>query len=174
MSLEAQATDDATYCVINFNPNLELISLVRRFVSDFYDHLLIDPDATSRVALATHELLENAMGYSTSGETTLRIEIRDHDARQDQLVIRIRNRTTQQHIGDIRLLFEEMGANSDPLAFYQTLLVRNAKRQNGSGLGLARIRAEGEMALSCEVDGDEVWVIAKTLVQKSAEQHACA
>src|SRR5947209_8429255 len=69
------AMDHPAYFELNFRPNVALVSVVRRFVNEFYQRFLSDPDATSRLALATHELLENAVKYSKDGETTIRIEL---------------------------------------------------------------------------------------------------
>lgn len=86
---------------LTFAPSLELIPVVRRFVSAFYEELLSHADAASRLALATHELLEN------------------------------------------------------------TVKRRHARRQDGSGLGLARIAAEAEMTLEHEVRGDVLSLTAR-------------
>ena len=64
---------DLGFCELSFEKRPELVSIVRRFVSDFYDRTLADPDATSRVALATHELLENAVEESLRRRTGIRL-----------------------------------------------------------------------------------------------------
>ncbi|HEY4181543.1 MAG TPA: ATP-binding protein [Kofleriaceae bacterium] len=151
------------YVELNFRPNVQLVSVVRRFVSEFYQRTLNDPDGTSRVALATHELLENAVKYSKDGETTIRIEV---DTNQPRLVtILLRNRATDPHITAIREIVDGMAAAKDSFAFYQDLLVQKAKRRDGSGLGLARICAEGEMKITYRViEGDLVELLANTTV----------
>jgi hypothetical protein len=154
------------YFELTFRPNVELISVVRRFVSSFYEHILSSPDATSRIALATHELLENATKYSTDGETTIRIEV---TATCEAIRIRIWNRTARENIVLLRACFDEMLQFSDPFVYYQRLMERSAKRKVGSGLGLARLRAEADMELSCEIEEDRVCIVADTLVHpKSA------
>lgn len=154
--------DRKPYFELTFRPNVELISVVRRFVSSFYEHILSDRDATSRIALATHELLENATKYSTDGETTIRIEV---TATCAAIRIRIWNRTAREHLGVLRACFAEMLQFSDPFVYYQRLMERSAKRKEGSGLGLARLRAEADMELSCEIDDDRVCIVADTYVQ---------
>lgn len=147
---------------LTFRPNVELITVVRRFVSTFYDHILLDRDATSRIALATHELLENATRYSTDGETTIRIEMTGDAA---AMRIRIWNRTRPEHLTVLRAQFEEMLQYDDPFVYYQRMMERTAKRREGSGLGLARLLAEAEMRLSYEVEGDRVCIVADTHTQ---------
>jgi hypothetical protein len=163
VSLDMAVIDDIKpYFELTFRPNVELISVVRRFVSSFYERILSDPDATSRLALATHELLENATKYSTDGETTIRIEV---TATCAAIRIRIWNRTAGEHISVLRACFAEMLQFSDPFMYYQRLMERSAKRKEGSGLGLARLRAEADMELSCEIDDDRVCIVADTYVQ---------
>ena len=154
--------DQKPYFELTFRPNFELISVVRRFVSAFYEHILSDRDATSRIALATHELLENATKYSTDGETAIRIEV---TTTCQAIRIRIWNRATREHINNLHERFAEMLQFSDPFVYYQKLMERSAKRKEGSGLGLARLRAEADMELSIEVDNDRVCIVADTTVQ---------
>lgn len=146
-----------------FRPNVQLINVVRRFVTDFYDEVIGDPDVVSRLALATHELLENAVRYSTDGETRIRIGI---EPAQDGafLTIRMQNTAEERHRRTLAALFEEMKAAEDPMEHYCSVMRRNAKRQDGSGLGLARIRAEAEMTLDHDVDDELVTIIARTVV----------
>lgn len=70
---------ETAYFELDFKPNVQLVSVVRRCVTELYQRFLDDPDGTSRVALATHELLENAVEYSRDGETTIRIEVAQHE-----------------------------------------------------------------------------------------------
>ena len=51
---------------------------------------------------------------------------------------------------------------------YQKLMRQNARVTFESGLGLARIRAEGHMVLDLEVRGNAVAIIANTRVEKEA------
>jgi len=156
------------YVELNFRPNVQLVSVVRRFVSEFYQRTLSDPDGTSRVALATHELLENAVKYSKDGETTIRIEVKA-DASPRTVSIMLRNRAEEQHIAAIREIVDGLGACKDAFTFYQDLLVSKARNKEGSGLGLARICAEGEMRVTFDViDADLVVLEATTQVGGAA------
>jgi anti-sigma regulatory factor (Ser/Thr protein kinase) len=153
------------YWLMNFRPNVELISVVRRFVSEFYDQILVDKDATSRVAMATHELLENAVKYSSDGETSVCIDIVD-DGTRSQIAIRIGNRARPDQVELVRTAFQEMKDMPDPDEYYQMVMRRTAKRKDRSGLGLARVRAEGEMTMACEIQDDNtVTILAQTQVE---------
>ncbi len=155
--------DSIAYLELRFSPSVELISLVRRFVFDFYRQLLDDEDAVSRVAVATHELLENAVRYSTDGAATVRIDVEPSQP-QRRLTIRIENHADAAHRAALRAIFDELHGADDPHEHYRVMMHRNARRTDGSGLGLARIRAEAEMTLSCEIDDDVVRIVAQTEV----------
>ena len=59
-----------------------------------------------------------------------------------------------------RFLVELQDAQ-DPVAFYDRTIQASAKRRHGSGLGLARIRAEGEMELSHRIAGGRISIVAE-------------
>jgi len=141
------------YCELSFSPNISLISTVRRFVGDFYEKVLGDAEVTSRLVVATHELLENAVRYSVDGQSSIRIgvgRVEDHV----HVVIDTRNKTKPENRDALMKLLDEMNASGNRCTFYQALMKRSATRTEGSGLGLGRIHAESEMDLTCElIDG---------------------
>lgn len=139
------------YCELSFSPNVSLISTVRRFVGEFYEKVLGDEDLTSRLEVATHELLENAVRYSTDGKSSIRVGVGQRDGIIN-VSIETRNRTRPENEGELVKLLDEMKASGDRLSFYQVLLGRSANRTEGSGLGLGRIHAESEMDLTCKVE----------------------
>lgn len=152
--------EHTAYFELNFRPNVQLVSVVRRFVTEFYQRFLSDPDGTSRVALATHELLENAVKYSKDGETTIRIEVEQTKPKIVRIVLR--NRAEPANIAAIREVLDGVNKATDSFTFYQTLIAAKAKKREGSGLGLARICAEGEMKVTYEVVEDDVTIIQAT------------
>jgi hypothetical protein len=155
----------APYFHLAFRPNITLVSTVRRFIGEFYRRLLTDQEVGSRLALATHELLENAVAYATSDDTEIRIEIVD-----DQLVVRTWNRTLPERIANLQIAIDEMNSAPDADLYYQQMLLRTSKRTEGSGLGLARIRAECEMKLGFELNHDRVCMMATTTIQGGLTQ----
>src|SRR5687767_3093390 len=118
--------DRNAYFELNFRPNVALVSVVRRFVTEFYQRFLSDPDGTSRVALATHELLENAVKYSKDGETTIRIDV-DHKANPKTVCIMLRNRAAEANIAAIREILDGLAKAEDSFAYYQALIAKKAK-----------------------------------------------
>ncbi|HSN99487.1 MAG TPA: hypothetical protein VLS89_14425 [Candidatus Nanopelagicales bacterium] len=154
---------------LQFRPSASLIQVVRRFVSDFYEGVLDDPDALSRVALATHELLENAVKYATDGTTDLSIGVEAAEGGGRDVVIRLSNRAEADHLAELKAIFTEMEGYADPYAHYQAAMERGARRRTGSGLGIVRVRAEGEMSMGCTIEGDRVSIEARTRVHPRRE-----
>ncbi len=150
-----------------FRPDVDLITSARAFVSAFFARVVDDPDAVSRIALASHELLENVFKYSVDGRSTFTIEV-GADGDSYTLRIRVKNRATPERAREALRVIREIGELGDPLDMYQTFVRRCARERDGSGLGLARIVAEAEMRVYGEVDGDEVTIVAEGLARPAA------
>ena len=150
--MSTTASRDRAYLEVHFVPNVELISNVRRFVSSFYEDMLGDRDAASRVALATHELLENAVRYSVDGETRARVEIIAGPPRC--VTVRTWTRAEPGHAKRLAQELHEMNAESDPFVWYQKVMRKRAKERDRSGLGLARVRAEAANSLTHSTEGE--------------------
>jgi hypothetical protein len=147
------------YFHLVFRPNIKLVSTVRRFSGEFYRRVLVDQELSSRLALATHELLENAVAYATDPETSIRIEVEN-----DVLTVKTWNRSTFERITHLRQLLDDLASAESPDAFYQKMLLKSVGRTDGSGLGLARVRAEAEMNIAYEIDKDHVCILATTQI----------
>jgi hypothetical protein len=142
-----------------FRPSIELISVTRRFVAEFYREVLDDSNASDRIALTTHELLENAAKYSTDGTAALYVEV---DRSTRSVLVRATNRATPEQIAKLRDWFGAIAAAPDADSLYASVIQTTAKQTSGSGgIGLARIWAESQMSLQLKVDGDSVAVLAR-------------
>jgi hypothetical protein len=146
---------------LEFTPNIRLVPIVRRFVSDFYGEVFDDAEVVSRLALATHELMENAVRHNSGGEARLVVELRDVEG-EKRISVRISNPAWPEDIDRLSRLMDAMGQAPDPMQFYLQLMGQTARQEEGSGLGLTRIRVEGEMQLSHIVQGQRVEITAST------------
>jgi hypothetical protein len=158
-TVNAATLETAPSFELRFRPSSNLITVVRSFVEDFYMKVMDDPDVASRLALTTHELLENAAKYSTDGEASIQVQVM---AETGTVNVRASNRAAPARIVLLRKCFEEIGAAPDARELYTRLLRRTAVLASGSGgLGLARIWAESDMAIRLEVTGDQVAIHAE-------------
>jgi hypothetical protein len=167
--VEARAAGTDAYFELAFSPCLNLVSVVRRFVNEFYSQVLIDADVTSRLALATHELLENSAKYAADDLTSIRISV-SKEAGSTLVAITTRNRAETEHIARLKATLDELIAAPDPQAHYLVLMRRTAKRTDGSGLGLGRVRAESEMNIAYEVDETSVTLRAEARIPETPAQ----
>lgn len=172
-----QASDfnnDEALFELRFRPTVSLTSTVRRFVNDFYREILCDADAGDRLAMATHEMLENAVHYSIDQRSELVISLNRHGPELG-VSIQTKNRATDERLSKVRTALDEVTRAEDPSVFYIELVRRAAKREDGgSGLGLGRIRAEADLSLSYEIEGDTVVVTAEGRFESCAESAVIA
>lgn len=154
-----------------FAPTTRIVSVVRRFVLSLFEQILEDPDVSSQLALATHELLENAVKYNIDDETVLRVSVMPHsESLSDMTVtIRTRNRATPENIVTAQRIITRVKEAQDPFLFYQELMMNSVMMPEGSGLGLARIRAETELKIDFNIDGDTIEIVAQTQVRFGGE-----
>jgi hypothetical protein len=158
------SSDHPTSFDLHFEPNTKLIVEVRNFVTGFYRDVLHDADSGGRIAMATHELLENTVKYSSDGVTHLMIAVTTHPQGL-HLTIRTRNRTVDEHLANVRRLLEQLNASASAFAYFQHLLAHSSRMETDSaGLGLARIAAECDMTLRCEIVGDELTITAEAML----------
>jgi hypothetical protein len=157
------------YFEIELSLTPTMVSPMRTQIEAKVAGVLGDEDAEARIAMAAHEFLENAAKYSSDGKARLRIEIApmtremtgEMRARVD---ITLFNRSTPEHIEQLRTSFAEMRAEQDAFTHYFTLMRRNARIGSISRLGLARVRAEGEMNVALHIEGEAVTIVASMAV----------
>jgi len=137
-----------------------MVSIVRRFVEETFEKLVGDADAVFRVSLAVHELLENAAKYAVGDKTDLTVHFESDGAGAN---IKLTNQTTPECLERLRAFVSEIQSSDNPLLLYQSMMRRKLDVEGASGLGLARIRAEGELDLSLEIEGTVVTVVASCL-----------
>lgn len=157
---DATSAEEALF-ELKFQPSVALVSTVRRFVSDFYVELLRDSDVSQKLAMATHEMLENAVSYSLDRRSELVISMHRQQG-QYRIAIKTKNRATGERLVKVRSALDEVVNAEDPAALYNQLVRRAAKRRDGgSGLGLGRIRAEADLDLSYSIEGDTLVITAE-------------
>ena len=133
----------------------EMVSPTRRSIEAKLGPVLEDEDAIFRVAMTAHELLENAAKYASDGKARLELSVTPRDEGAIVRVV-VTNNSTREHIAELGACYAEMNAAKDAMAHYFSLMRMNAKAGALSRLGLARVRAEGEMDIEVDVEGERV------------------
>lgn len=169
LAIDRRPAEKGSSFHLKFRPCASLVNEVRRFAVGFYERMLHDDDYGSRIAIATHELLENTVKYSSDGVTDLSIVI-EPAGEATRLTIRTRNRTVDEHRDVVRRFFDEMRLWPSPSDYFQELMRRTVLRERGSGLGLARVAAEAEMSLDYEITGEDLTVIARAILREGGGQ----
>ncbi|HEX9307290.1 MAG TPA: ATP-binding protein [Anaeromyxobacter sp.] len=126
---------------IRMNPPWVFIDEIRRFVESFCACAALGADREAQVALAVHELMQNAVPQARGQEVELDLEV---DPKADRVWVRVMNECPEDEFVALRQKVEAMYSEPDSLAHY----LRTMKAQPSSargGLGLARVRFEAQL-----------------------------
>ena len=134
------------------------IADIRRFVERFYAGWQ-DRELVSRVAMATHELFENAVKFSSDGITSLAVDVL-RDEVPHHIRITTKNRAHRANVASLNELSDALGRATDMMTFYVNLMRRSDRAARG-GLGIGRVAAEADMRLEMNIDDDLVTVRAE-------------
>lgn len=144
-----------------FEPSAGFVRRVIRWLTDFCQLTLRDLELVARLRLAVNELVENVVKYGMQPNVRVEVELLERDG-ATVLRLSTRNRANPEYLERAVHLLTQLRAAEDPIAYYDQLVRETAPKAGMSGLGLARIRAEGDLQLDFAVDGDElrIWVEA--------------
>lgn len=140
-------------------PHVLLASSLAQLVGTFCRLELGDPDLVMRCHLTAHELAENVAKYSSASPASLELDLIQQNGSRT-LHIRTRNHAAPERISEVERRLKALSDAKDPSEHYDRLLAQAIQRPGMSGLGLARIRAEADLQLDYQVDGDEVTIVA--------------
>jgi hypothetical protein len=153
------------YICLSFVPNEYLVSAISQLVSDFCRIGLRDLDISSRFHMAAHELAENITKYSTASRVSLEVELAETGG-VHTLSVRTRNQAAPERLEELEKRLEELKTTQDPVGLYDRMIEQSAPLEGVSGLGLARIRAEGGLEFDYRIQGNEVTLMVQSLVPK--------
>lgn len=144
--------------------NGRLVTALSTLVCEFCRGLISDAQVVSRFHMAAQELAENLVKYSVGSEVKLAAMLTG--TREDaRLSLRATNRSTPAQIDQVERRLAALVNATDPAAHYDRLIRESAPCAEGSGLGLARLRAEGDLSLDYAIDGDQLTISVHASVE---------
>jgi hypothetical protein len=119
--------------------------------------------------MAVNELVENVVKYGMNPSVGVEVEL-ERLANSSVLTLRTKNRTTPERLAATINLLRALEEAPDPVAYYDQLVVASAPKADVSGLGLARIRAEGDLDVHYEVHGDQLCLSVSAILPSEGLQ----
>lgn len=153
--------------LFSFAPTQRYATGIARMAADFCRMTIGDVELVARLHMAVHELVENVGKYGAGPTAGVEVQLLNRD---DQTIVRLctRNTSDAARLQRAVQLLTELRDAEDPVAYYDRLVIESAPRDDQSGLGLARIRAEAELDLDFAVQGSELSIIAEAKLPEEA------
>lgn len=144
-------------------PGERMVTAISNLVLEFCRLLVTDPDVADRFHMAAQELVENLVKYSSGEQVSLTAEVITEGA-DAVLQLVAKNHSTQEQLQAVERKLRELTTAPDPVELYDRLIRETAPFAEGSGLGLARIRAEGEFDMDYKIEGTELTISVRASV----------
>jgi hypothetical protein len=141
---------------LRFKPLWLYVDAVREFCGFFARTTFDDEGLGQRVGLIVHELIENAVRYGDEQELEVRLERAKHE-----VIISVVNTTSDERATKLRRIFDDLAALPPATAYARALEHASSLPTTESGLGLPRIRYEGNVELALETSPGKVCITAR-------------
>jgi hypothetical protein len=146
-----------------FKDRGRLVHSARGLIVEVCSECLESPDTTQQLVTAAQELLENLVKYSGDGQAELDFELVVLEG-QPTARIGTQNTASPSHLAEAEQVLRQVIAAPDPVELFDSMVAQSGER-HGSGLGLARLRAEAGLALTYAVEDDRLFIEASRAVQ---------
>ncbi len=146
--------------LIRMRPPWRFIDEIRRFVESFCAGAPgTTDDREAQLALAVHELVQNAVPRAGDGDVEL---VLDMDDAADRVVVSVSNPCTDKEFAILKSRIDAMNSEPDALKHYIETM-RSTPTHVRGGLGLARVRYEGQLEVRVRRDATDgkVTVVAQ-------------
>ncbi|WP_438014119.1 hypothetical protein WMF18_24730 [Sorangium sp. So ce315] len=165
MSASEPSQNGSLFLCITFFPTERMANSVLRLVSSFCSMVVDDANVCSRFYMAAHELAENIIKYSSGPRVSLELALEERDG---ACVMKIcaRNEASPERLREVERRLFELKTTTDPVKHYDDLIIETAMVEGVSGLGLARVRAEGGLDVDYKIEGNELTIIAQAPVER--------
>jgi hypothetical protein len=140
---------------LRMDPSWVFVDDIRRFVESFCAAACPGAEREQQLALAAHELVQNAISYASEPGVDIRLAV-DHEGRRVRVSVSNAVRPEQARV--LRERLAALAAHDDPLAAYVAAMRENPEGRGG--LGLPRVRYEGALELEVTHEDERVTVHA--------------
>jgi len=141
---------------LRFKPLWLYIDAVREFCGFFARATFEDAELGQRVGLVVHELVENAVRYGDDQELELRVE-----RSIAGIAVHVANTTSEARVARLKKVFDELMSLRPADAYKRALRNAALLPPSESGLGLPRIRYEGQVDLELDASPGRVAITAR-------------
>jgi hypothetical protein len=154
-----RAGESAPIVQLRLRPMWRHVDGIRRFCDTFTAASFEDMSLGERVGIVIHELTENAIKYSRTGDSAeLELLIR-RDGEEIEIVVA--NSPAPEHVAVLRTAFDTLVAAPAEEAYLAAMRRARSLPDGQSGLGLARIRHDCGVELSLSIEDDLARITAK-------------
>lgn len=153
--------------MLSFPPRKTYVAPAIELVTSFCNDLGFDPETVARARLAAHELTENVVKYSQGDQDQCRLRVRSRPLASGsgiRLSITTENPVAPERLAEVDAYLRRLERAANPDQFYDARIAESAKRELGSGLGLARIRSEALMEVSHRTESGKLRVTASVIL----------
>ncbi len=156
MTPEPSQANRPIYLMLRMRPPWVFVDEIRRFVESFCACACPGESREAQVALAVHELMQNAIPHAGGDSVDLTLQV---DPIADRIEIAVSNPASEAQYQEFRARLDRINNEPDPLQSYLRAMAEAPMSQRG-GLGLARIRFEAQLELSITREGNRITVLA--------------
>jgi len=132
------------YLKLRMQPPWVFIDEIRRFVESFCACACPDVGREAQLAVAVHELMQNALPSGQGDDVELHLEV---DREADRVQVAVSNRCSEAEHRSLVARIEGMYGEPDALTHYLKAMDDTPSSERG-GLGLARVRFECQLDLT--------------------------
>jgi anti-sigma regulatory factor (Ser/Thr protein kinase) len=148
------------YLMLRMRPPWVFVDEIRRFVESFCACACPGQTREAQVALAVHELMQNAIPQAGGDDVDLTLQV---DPAADRIEIAVSNPCSEEQFQELLTRIERLNSEPDALRSYLRAMTEAPAVARG-GLGLARVRFEAQLELSVIREGRRVTVLARGLL----------
>jgi hypothetical protein len=140
---------------LRMQPSWVVVDDIRHFVETFCASACPEAEREQQLALAAHELVQNAIANAATPDVELKLEV---DRVTERVCVSVSNCARADQIQVLRDRLDRTQSHPNPLDGYVAAMREDPESRGG--IGLARIRFEAALDLALDVDGERVTIRA--------------